>query len=166
MGILKKKIGWLLTVSLAVVALTGCAPRSIGNVPISKLDAFAWPDKDLKHTFETYWMYRSAGDVKDVLKLEAPYVSVMVDPVSYSSFIAAGGKGKKWDDVKINSVDWINQGLIIVGFTVNKEDATGQKENVYYKDRWLLMDGRWYHAFDDPIINPDPSMNPEENSNG
>jgi len=138
-----------------VLIYGGCTLKGTSLLPVNKLDYIEWPDSQIEDVFGEYWGYRSSGDAINVLKLEAPYVKVMVDIERYTEFIKAGKK-KNWNAVRIDKIELIDQNLIRIGFTAEiKEDASIRVREVYFRDRWVLMNGRWYHAFDDPIINPD-----------
>ncbi|MBI5591142.1 MAG: hypothetical protein HY881_11735 [Deltaproteobacteria bacterium] len=154
--IANRKIICFLAVLILISLNSGCTLKNTRMLPVNKPNNIEWPDSQLKDRFEEYWGYRSSGDVTNVLKLEAPYVKVMVDPEKYAGFISAG-KNKVWNAVRIENIEWKNQNLIFIGFTaeVKDEAASIRTREVYFKDRWVLMNEKWYHAFDDPFINPD-----------
>ncbi len=151
-----KKMVCLLLVFIFFSINTGCALKNTSRLPVNKPGNIEWPDSQLEGKFREYWGYRSSGDAINVLKLEAPYVKVMVDPEKYAVFIKAG-KNRVWNSVRIDSIEWKNQNLMLVGFTaeVKDEEASVRFREVYFSDRWVLMNEVWYHAFDDPFINPD-----------
>jgi len=151
-----RKIICFLAVLILFSLSYGCALKNTSRLIVNKPTSIAWPDSQLEDMFGEYWGYRSSGDAINVLKLEAPYVKVMVDPEKYSGFIKAG-KNKSWNEVRIENIEWKNQNLIFIGFTaeIKDEDSSIRVRKVYFSDRWVLLNGKWYHAFDDPFINPD-----------
>lgn len=153
---MQKKIIYFLAVLILFSINTGCALKSTSRLPVNKTGSIEWPDKQLEDRFGEYWGYRSIGDVANVLKLEAPYVKVMVDPERYAAFINAA-RNSTWSSIRIESVEWKNQNLMMVGFTaeIKDENSAIRFREVYFSDRWVLMNGKWYHVFDDPFINPD-----------
>jgi len=154
--IANRRICCFLTVLVVFYAVSGCALKKTSSFPVNKPNSIAWPDNQLQDKFCEYWRYRSFGDVINVLKLEAPYVKVMVDPEKYAAFIEANKKNV-WNAVRIEKIEWINQNLIFVGFTAEiKDEGTSIRvREVYFNDRWVLMNEKWYHAFEDNFINPD-----------
>lgn len=153
--IAKKIICFLVVLSILSVNF-GCAIKNTSRLPVNKPNNIAWPDSQLQDKFQEYWGYRSSGDVINVLKLEAPYVKVMVDPERYATFIEAYKKNV-WNAVRIEKIEWQNQNLLFIGFTAEIKDAGSsiRSREVYFSDRWVLMNEKWYHAFEDRFINPD-----------
>lgn len=151
-----KKVIYFLVVFILFSINTGCALKNTSRLPVNKPGSIEWPDSQLKDRFGEYWGYRSVGDATNVLKLEAPYVKVMVDPERYAVFIDAA-KNSAWNSIRIESIEWKNQNLVLVGFTakISDENAAIRFREVYFSDRWVLMNEKWYHVFDDPFINPD-----------
>jgi hypothetical protein len=154
--VVSKKIVCFLAVLILFSINTGCAVKKTSMLPVNKPKNIEWPDSQLKDRFEEYWGYRSSGDAINLLKLEAPYVKVMVDPEKYAGFIQAA-KSRVWNAVRIEKIEWKNQNLIVVGFTAEIKDGDSpiRAREVYFDDRWVLMNEKWFHAFDDPFINPD-----------
>ena len=153
---ISKKIICFLAVFIIFSVNSGCALKNTSGLPVITPSNIEWQDSQLKDKFEEYWRYRSNGDAINVLKLEAPYVKAMVDPEKYADFIKAS-KSRVWDAIRIEKIEWENQNLIFIGFTaeIKDEDASIRVRKVYFNDRWVLMNDKWYHAFDDPFINPD-----------
>jgi hypothetical protein len=150
-----KKVVCFLVIVVLISAGSGCAINNTSGLLADKSGHVVWPDGQLKKKFMDYWGYRSSGDDINALKLEAPYVKEMVVLEKYADFITAGKK-RRWNAVRIDKIEWLNQNLVMIGFTAEiKEAASSRMMEVYFSDRWILMNEKWYHAFDDPIINPD-----------
>lgn len=152
--IAKKIICFLAVIIVVFSSNISCALKNTSRPLVNTPNIIEWPDSQLKEMFKEYWSYRSRGDAINVLKLEAPYVKAMIDIERYSEFIEIGKKNK-WNAVRIEKIEWVNQNLIMIGFTAEVKEEPVRAREVYYLDRWVLMNEKWYHAFDDPIINPD-----------
>jgi hypothetical protein len=113
-----------------------------------------WPDQQLNDKFKEYWGYRCEGNADRTFALEAPYVSAMIIPGRYNSFIR-GTKNNNWTGIQIVKIEWVAAQLIHVDFYLKYRDNDNITRDVFFRDSWIIMRNQWYHAFKDSLVLPD-----------
>jgi len=138
---------------LIVVSSYGCA----GNRISVKNDNLLDEREGLRAAFNQYWRFIAGKEVEKAFTFEAPHVQEMVNGDAYrlyqQLFMQADLQEVEISDKK--------DGLIceqpfLCCFNcrmVYRSDKKG-KDVHYRRDCWVLVDGRWYHAFRSPLFFP------------
>jgi hypothetical protein len=95
---------------------------------------------DLKSRFIKYWQNRANKYFFKTYDLEMPYLRYLYSKEWYEDYFSLAPRIKKISIKKIDCKD--NICYIHMLLKINKN-------NVYYKDKWVKVDGIWYHRFND-----------------
>ncbi len=111
-----------------------------------------WPDKDLEKAFEKYWSFRLSGLWEDTWEMEAPYFREMAPAKKYENIIKAHG-GAKESNIDIAQILQETDNLAVVHCEVTQK-INDAKKSYFLRDRWVLVQEKWYHVIADPILFP------------
>lgn len=160
---------------LCMMSISACssAEQEIGKAESAvdleyddSLDSEAlWPDLDLKGRFITYWSKRFSTDsAKELMPFEAPHFQKMISMARYQAYLEnfPGGELSK---IKLYEPNELTEYYFEFPITVHYTHTRGDKKTFDMKDRWVKVDGVWYHLLRDPLFFPSVSANrPKRNS--
>ncbi|SMC10165.1 hypothetical protein [Nitratiruptor tergarcus] len=132
----------------------GCATKipSYQNIKINK--AYfqgSSKEKKLVSAFANYWQARIKGDYKTSFSYELPYQQYIKDFNKYKELIGGIYKGTT---ITLKNIKYSHPNIAIVTRVVKIG------KNLYpRKDKWIYIDGKWYHKFYQTIL---PPRNPED----
>jgi len=97
--------------------------------------------------FKEYWHYRQKGDYNKSYMFELPYQRYLMPFPKYKALAAGSYVGKKTVLEKINLDKKNSQAILQRKVYFN---------NLYRikKDKWLYINGQWYHKFYQSILPP------------
>ena len=102
--------------------------------------------RKLVDAFSKYWHYRINGQLKQSYRYELPYQRYTTDFKEYKALIVPYGKNTK---IVLRKIETTTPNTAII----TREVRTGK--NVFYgKDKWILVNGRWYHKFFQNVFPP------------
>lgn len=120
------------------------------NVSILNDHNISSDQKLLKRVAE-YWHYRLHNDYQHSYTYELPYQRYLIPLKAYKSLIDGYGKNAK---IEIISVKFPNPYTAIVQRRIKTSTTI-----LFSKDKWVNVDGEWYHKFFQNIL---PPKNKEE----
>lgn len=155
-GILARTGSVPLGIVLCVFAL---APSSLGSETftvrshLGENATVRWPEAELAKAFETYWAAFARRNVEACLSMEAPHFRFLVQRSQYAHYIEIVTKG----DIK--GLEILEPVLrtpffVEVPMWVLKSSSSGEVLRIGMKDRWVKIQGRWFHLIRDPLAFP------------
>lgn len=106
--------------------------------------------KELKKAFINYWAARARLDWETIYNMEAPHLRWRY---SKEAFMDRYGRAPKPVSVKVTGGNLLTDQVADVSITLVLPDKrTGKEETVYPRDRWLKVNGQWYHIWKLPIL--------------
>ena len=157
------KLTYLAFYFMFIGILSGCASKSLNDsqqscrmpivyAPDVKSETI-WTDRKLEDTFCRYWNLRFEGKISQTYAMEAPqfreqftidqyanYVKRTKENILKKMTIKGAGKDK-------NSITYLDYDLVIIA-RKNKEMSSS------IRDKWIQVDGNWFHAIRDPFFFP------------
>lgn len=137
-----------------ILLFSACSIHSLPqykNVTInSDQNISSTPQKLLTRVAE-YWHYRLYNDYEHAYEYELPYQRYLVPLKAYRGLIDGYGKNAK---IEIISIKFPNPYTAIVQRRIKTSKAI-----LFSKDKWVNVDGEWYHKFFQNIL---PPKNKEE----
>jgi hypothetical protein len=115
-----------------------------------------WPDRQLKNRFARYWVLRMDMQADKAFAMEAPHVQFMVPEGRYQVYVEKIA-ASDLINTEILEVEKINQFLYEVKFQLHLRNPEGQTDKFFHRDRWVEVDGKWYHVLRDRFIFPELS---------
>jgi hypothetical protein len=148
--------------SLMCLWTAGCA--SMGSKPVIEApvtyskDAGSqpeklWPHTGLEKAFSHYWGLRYAGMVDEAFALEAPYFQEMV-PIGRYKLRVEGARKNKLIEMEVSGVKKQTDQFFEIQCLSRFKAPGGDLKEVYLVDRWVNVDGTWFHVFRDPVVFP------------
>lgn len=101
--------------------------------------------KLLEKRFQDYWNAR-ATDLKEAYQYELPYQRYLNDFSSYKKLVVKIKKGTK---AKILKVEYPHPNVAVIDRQMNFG-----KKHVLRKDKWIYVDGQWYHRYYQSVLPP------------
>lgn len=123
------------------------SPRSGPNEKIS------WPEPELGQAFEKYWNAFAREDMDACLEMEAPHFRFVVDRGRYLNYFNIVSKG---DVTRVEILEPLARAPFFaeVPMWLIKTSPSGEAVRIGMKDRWVKVQGRWYHVIRDPLVFP------------
>jgi hypothetical protein len=113
-----------------------------------------WPDSDLKKAFSSYWFKRFAGEPsKDIFRLEAPHFQVMAIYERYQAYLKKFPRAQILR-MEIASFVQATEHLYEIPVNIVFQDTDGLEQTMSTRDRWVYVEGKWYHVLRDPLVFP------------
>jgi hypothetical protein len=112
-----------------------------------------WPDAGLKEAFSHYWGLRYAGMVEEAFALEAPYFQEMV-PIDRYKLLADGTRKNKLIEMEVDAVKKQTDQFFEIHCRSRFKAPDGSLKEAYLVDRWVDVDGTWFHVLRDPVVFP------------
>jgi hypothetical protein len=146
------KVGATIVVFLAFFA--GCAPKTatyndvLVTLPKENLSL---KERRLVRRFQEYWHYRLNGDLKKTYEYELPYQRFLLSYKEYKGLLDGYGKRAR---VELVSISFLHPDVAVI-----KRKIVTRKRTFEGKDKWLRVNGEWYHKFFQNIL---PPKNKEE----
>ncbi len=144
-----------MTLIMALLLLAGCATTSPGrNIQMvyssGSEPAAVWPDKGLEKRFSEYWFNRFSGQIEDNYAAEYPYFQERIPLAKYRGYVRNAPKNRLVK-MEIQKIRYISDYLVAVDCLATIQAGSESKE-VSLVDRWVLVDGKWYHIIKDPFF--------------
>jgi len=146
-------VGMAVGCSLKTVVAPPPVAVVLPSISVESREGFQWPDNDLPGRFQQYWTLRKAGDAAGSFEYEAPHVREMVIWGRYEGFCKV--VRSDWISIRVEKINKITEQLIEVDFNVVVKTKEGAKGEIFYRDSWLLLSGRWFHVLKDPMVTGD-----------
>jgi hypothetical protein len=112
-----------------------------------------WPKAGLKEAFSHYWGVRFSGSAEDAFALEAPYFREMV-PIDRYKLLADGTRKNKLIAMEVLSVKKQTEHFFEIQCRIRFKAPDGSVKDPYIADKWVDVDGTWYHVLRDPMVFP------------
>lgn len=146
---------------VTILAICGCGEQTESafsdkiilsyNPEITKPES-VWPDKKLEERFREYWYRRFAGDIDGVWKLEAPHFQFMAQRHLYDNYLSSSGVQFP---LLVHVFEITSLGNHVYNVRVRMDlTRAGQERSVSMNDRWVKVQGDWYHVIRDPLVFP------------
>ncbi len=103
-------------------------------------------NKSIEKQFKTYWTNRGEKKHAKNYGLELPYLQFLHDKKWYENFFANASIIEKVEVVKVVKE---SKDEIILGINLYLEN---RKDPVWFNDKWLNVEGKWYHKYDDSLL--------------
>jgi hypothetical protein len=148
--------------AIAFFAVGGCAifgGKALPEAPItySKESGLTpdqlLPEESLRKAFARYWGLRFAGEVEKAFAMEAPYFQEMVGINRYRLFVE-GTRKNKLIDIEIRSVDRKTDHFYEIQCRPRFKTPEREIKEIYIVDRWVDVDGTWFHVLKDSVVFP------------
>jgi hypothetical protein len=141
----------------------GCALKEQArlNMPVTypektqARNAF-WPAPSLEATFEQYWAARLSGDWETAFGMEAPYFQEIVPRPLYSNYVK-NAINNEWLGMELLNLERNPEYFVALTMRLTYKSRRGRDGTVTLKDRWVEVNGRWYHVLRDRFIFPSVS---------
>ncbi|WP_448384528.1 hypothetical protein [Desulfosoma sp.] len=144
----------LATVALAsfVIGFSSGAQASVVHPQAGT--SVSWVEPELAKAFEHYWSSLAKGDVDACYAIEAPHFRFLVDRERYGNYVRIVISGT------ITGVEILNPVVrtaffVEVPMWVLKSSNSGESMRIGMRDRWVKVNGQWYHLVRDPMVFPD-----------
>lgn len=166
--LLHKYTNWILCgilMFLACVLILSCSTKTfvedINTNQLAKLtfsskienNSDLWPDEQLPQIFAHYWWLRFQGKTKKMFSLEAPYFQEMVNLEKYHNYVK-GAANNELIDVQVIDIKGKSEYLYEVPCRLKFKTPNGIVEENDKLDRWVKVDGKWYHVLRNKLIFP------------
>lgn len=106
--------------------------------------------KKLIDSFREYWQMRVEGNYKKSYQFELPYQRYIIDYEKYRKMLGLYAKNK----VILVDIVYPHKDIAIV-----TRKMQGRKKVQLKKDKWIYVNGKWYHKFFQTIF---PPLNEQE----
>jgi len=124
---------------MSFILLDGCSVKSY-NFIIQNKKATKKMDRKLFYRFAEYWDAIRKKNFERSYKMELPYIQYVYD-ISYYKKALQNIQVKKIEVYKVEYKDPVYIITIKLG-------------NSWQKDKWIEIDGEYYHILKDPILFP------------
>lgn len=116
--------------------------------------ATVWPDEVMKKRFVQYWTKRFSGDpAAELMSFEAPHFQYMISMKRYQMYLNNFPKGNLTKIVCYNPVK-LTEYYYEIPIQVNYMHQKSEAKSFGMKDRWVQVQGQWYHLQRDPMFFP------------
>jgi len=143
----------LLAVLSSNFFLTSCTGKEDKQVPRFSSwspEADKKADTSLKMAFDQYWLARSNLDWPRLYAMEAPHIKWAY---SETDFFRKFGRAGKVISVTVLDIDKLHPKVVDAKLKiVVKSPFTGKEDTLYPRDRWIKVDGTWYHVWKIPLL--------------
>jgi hypothetical protein len=112
-----------------------------------------WPDEGLRKAFSHYWGLRFAGMVEDAYALEAPYFKEMV-PMGRYRLYTEGTRKNELVEMEVRAVNKQTDHFFEIQCLSRLRTPDGSLKEIHLVDRWVDVDGTWFHVLRDPVVFP------------
>lgn len=112
-----------------------------------------WTDQKLKDAFCEYWTLRYSGSLQETYELEAPLFRDKVSIEKYEIYVKRTVNN---DLVKlvVNGVGGDPDAISHVDSNFYLKTKSGEEISSSIRDKWIQVDGKWFHAMRDPFFFP------------
>jgi len=148
-------VAWLL---MAVCG--GCAHKAPAKLTIpvtyaekGKAEGHFWPDPSLKSVFERYWAARLQGDSDTAFEMEAPYFQEMIPKGLYKNYVK-NARNNEWLGMELVNLIQDPAYFVELSMRLTYKGRKMRPGTVFMKDRWVEVEGQWYHVLRDRLIFP------------
>jgi hypothetical protein len=111
------------------------------------------PDGNLRKAFARYWGLRFAGKVDEAFAMEAPYFQEMVGMNRYRLFVQ-GTRKNQLIEMEIRGVERKTDHFYEIQCRPRFKTPEGEIKEIYMVDRWVDVDGTWFHVLKDSVVFP------------
>ncbi len=99
----------------------------------------------LKERVVQYWENRSKKQFSKTYSYELPYQTYVHSKRWYENFFQ---NAPRFTKVVIKKIQ-CDQHVCTIGLLLFPEDMSGSYDTVFLYDKWIVIDGVWYHKFND-----------------
>jgi hypothetical protein len=151
---LKFRVCSVMTSIIALTMCIGCSAtsgRTLQMVYPSQVSAAdMWPDKSLEKRFSKYWVNRFSGRVEENYAVEYPYFQERIPLPKYKSYAQHAAKNGLLK-MEIQKIQHVSDYLVAIDCLATIQ-VGGEAMDVSLVDRWVMVDGTWYHIIKDPLF--------------
>jgi len=115
-----------------------------------------WPDKGLKKAFAEYWNLRYSKFWKNCYEKEAPYFQEMVSRSRYENVVKTTHLNSIVN-IEVRSIQKITSTFYEIQISLHVIGSNTEKKEILVTDRWVYVEGNWYHVIRDMFIFPNAS---------
>lgn len=109
------------------------------------------PGSELAGLFEKYWYLRFNSQTSEAFAMEAPHFQMMIHEDYYGGVYKRTGLNELLE-IEIRSVTSETEFLLVLNCVLRFRDSTGKLQEVNVNDRWVQVEGRWYHLIQDQFV--------------
>ncbi len=110
-----------------------------------------WPDSELENNFIRYWSLRFGGAWEEAFGMEAPYFQKIIAPLRYRQYLINTTK-LELKEIRLMEMSRSGKTLFLIDCEMEIRKLDGKINKTRFRDRWILVDGRWYHVVKDHIF--------------
>lgn len=138
--------------------ISGCStwnyspPRCDINIDYAMAESL-WADQKLKDTFCEYWTLRYNGNTPKTYSMEAPQFQDQIPIEKYELYVRRT-KNNTLEKIVINDVAKETSDLTHIDCNFFLKTKSGKDISSSIRDKWINVDGKWFHAMRDPVFFP------------
>ena len=129
----------------SILFFIGCASKVTFTDVSASLHPMNSEEKELIQRFEEYWHARVNGQYNQSYKLELPYQQYTVDFDKYRKTLGLYRNSK----VLLLEIKYPQKNVAIITRKMEGKNGSWIK-----KDKWIYVDGSWYHKYYQTIFPP------------
>jgi len=130
---------------IILIFVAGCALKTVQYPNIKITDRYhSLKEKQLIEDFSEYWHARISGDMKKAFSYELPYQRYIDGWKVYRETVTPLRKDAF---IELKKIEPISENVVIVYKVVRIKDR-----NLLQKEKWIYLDGRWYHKYHQNIM--------------
>ena len=151
---LKFKLCCVMTLTLSLLLPVGCATTPARTIQVMYQSGSeppaVWPDNGMEKRFSEYWFNRFSGRVEDNYAAEYPYFQDRISLSQYRAYVQHAAKNRLLK-MEIQKIRNVSDYLVTVDCLATIQ-IDNEQNQVSLVDRWVLVDGKWYHVIKDPLF--------------
>lgn len=154
-----KLISTILFILLLNAFLCSCATKQTTKVSDKRLilnygnskNKDIWPSKELKDVYKKYWINIYEGNIDACFDMQAPHIKNIIKKNRYVYFTQHAQRNKL-NEIRIKKIKKNTKYNydIIAEFVIQKD--TDKIVKTIVKDRWILLDQKWFHVVNNPLF--------------
>ena len=142
----------LIAAVVMVLFFSGCNHQpSFSNIILPTYDNISNKERRLFKRFSEYWHYRLIKDFDRTYSYELPYQRYLIDKSTYKGLLDGYGEDTK---VQLLKITFLSPDVAII-----QRKIITKANTLTGKDKWIYVNGEWYHKFFQNIL---PPKNKEE----
>lgn len=123
---------------------------------VNEGESLNWPDPSLKKEFFEYWEIRFNGDTVNLFTKEAPHLQEMIAFQRYHDYMVGAGRNTL-NAMEIVDLQSKKEFYKVIKMNLKFTMLNGSENETYIEDKWVKVDGKWYHLFSDRFLFPEIS---------
>ena len=140
---------FFVTMAIFVLSLVACSDQKEQKKAVEftkwRPQAVEKVDRRFRQVFDRYWVARSNLNWPIIYSMEAPHVRWAY---SDTDFYRKFGRAGRVVSVEVLGVDKVHSKVVDASLkVVFRNPFNGREDTMYPKDRWIEVNGNWYHVW-------------------